>query len=375
PTGEGRDFEFTGTHASLKPVREKLTYFGGLSHPLGRRVPGHKGGDVYLTGADISGNAYRQSVSVDQTAAAAVGQDSRFASLVFSSAGGVNRPYRSATLSYDRDGRPIPSEHRPKEIFRRLFGVESSDSRQQQESALENDASVLDAIREEAASLNLRLGARDRRKMDEYLASVRDVEKRVRRAQDWLDVQKPQVDPSRVNLEASPEDAKEYIRSKYDLLALAFQTNSTRVATYQIAGENGEGPEASFPLAAGIAKSAHAVSHARADYPQWSAYSRFLIDQHAYFLERLDSIQEGEGTLLDSTMVLYGCCTSVTHVTRNYPLVLAGGGALGLKHGRYLQYGDHVPLSNLFVTMLDRMRVPVKDFKDSTGELSELTRA
>lgn len=372
PTGEGKNFQFTGTHQSLEPFRNKLTYFGGLSHPLGRRVPGHKGGDVYLTGADISGSAYRQSISVDQVAALAVGQKTRYSSLVFSSAGGVNRPYRSATLSYDRDGRPIPSEHRPKEIFQRLFGVETGVTRKKRRAALESHGSILDAIKDEAASLNNRLGTRDQQKMDEYLSSVRDVEQRVERAQDWLDVQKPHVDPNSVNVEAAPEDAKEFLRSKYDLLALAFQTDSTRVATYQTAGENGDGPEANFPLAAGINKTGHAVSHQRTEYAQWSAYNQFLVEQHAYFLDRLDSIQEGDGTLLDNTMVLYGCCTSLTHLTRNYPLVLAGGGALGFKHGHYRKYNEDVPLANLFVTMLNRMDVPTESFKDSTGELSDL---
>ncbi len=374
PTGEGKGFKFTGTHASLESFRDKLTYFGGLSHPFGRRVPGHKAGDVYLTGADISGRSYAQSVSVDQVAAAAVGDQTRFASLVFSSAGGVNTRFRSATLSYDRQGRPIPSEHRPREIFDRLFGAETGDSRKNKRNALENHVSILDAIRGEANDLNRRLGHRDQQKMDEYLSSVRDVERRVQRAQGWLDVQKPQVNPDQLNLDAELSEAKAFIRSKYDLLALAFQTDSTRVGTFQTAGENGSGPEANFPLAAGLQKSAHGISHGRYEYEQWSTYSRFLVEQHAYFLDRLDSIQDGECTLLDNTMVLYGSCTSVTHLTRNYPLILAGGGNLGLKHGRYLKYGEDVPLSNLFVSMLDRMQIPTNSFKDSTGDLPELLR-
>jgi hypothetical protein len=371
PTGTGKEFEFTEAHKSLEPFRNQLSYFGGLSHPLGRRVPGHKAGDVYLTGADISGSAYRQSISVDQVAADAVGQQTRFSSLSLSAGGGVNRPYRSYTLSYDRDGRPVPSQHNPKEIFRRLFGTEGGDRRTQ----LANQASVLDTILGEAKSLNRRLGRRDQQKLDEYLTSVREVEQRVERAQDWLDIPKPIVDPGTINLDAGPEGPKDFIRVMFDLLTLAFQTDSTRVATYQMASEDGSDVAVNFPAAVGISKNAHSVSHARTDYEQWSRYNSFLMDQYAYFLNRLNAIEEDEGSLLDSTMTMIGCCTSRTHLSRNYPLILAGGNKLGLNHGHYRQYDENkTPLSNLFVTLLDRMGTHAESFKDSNGGLSELIR-
>ena len=122
----------------------------------------------------------------------------------------------------------------------------------------------------------------------------------------------------------------------------------------------------------GLKITSHNISHQRTDYQQWSTYSRFLVEQHAWFLERLNSVEEGEGTLLDKTMVLYGCCTSETHVTRNYPLILAGGSRLGFKHGQYRQFSEDVPLSNLFLTMLQKMDVPVESFKDSTGPMTEI---
>jgi hypothetical protein len=370
PTGEGADFQFTGTHQSLVPFRDKLSYFGGLSHPLGRRVPGHKGGDVFLTGADISGSAYRQSISVDQVAARAIGHETRFPSLVFSSAGGINRPYRSATLSYDKDGRPIPAQNNPREIFRRLFGEPSGDQRK----LLANQASVLDTILGEAKALNRRLGKQDQAKMEEYLTAVREVEQRLDRAEQWLDVPKPEVEEASLDLDIDPSVPQDYIRTMFDLVTLAFQTNSTRVATYQIAGENGEGPEANFPAAVGINKTSHAVSHARTDYEQWSTYNKFFTDQYAYFLERLNSIQDADGSsLLDNTMSLYGCGTSKTHLTRNYPLILSGGGNLGFQHGHYRQYDENeVPLSNLHATMLDRMGTGIAQFKDSEGALTDI---
>lgn len=373
PTGEGADFQFTEAHREFVPLREKMTYFGGLSHPLGRRVPGHKAGDVYLTGADISGSGYRQSISVDQVAANAVGDQTRFSSLVLSTSGGVNRPYRSYTLSYDRDGRPVPAQNQPKEIFRRLFGTPGGDERKR----LANQTSVLDTIMSEAQSLNRRLGHRDRKKMDEYLNSVREVEQRVDRAQAWLDVPKPVVDPNSLDLNVDPSGPFDYMRTMYELMVLAFQTDSTRVATYQMASEEGSDVAATFPSAAGINKTSHAVSHARTDYEQWSTYNQFLTEQYAYFLKRLDSIEEADGSsLLDNTMTMLGCCTSQTHVSRNYPLIFSGGGNLGFEHGHYRKYDENkVPLSNLFVTMLDRMGTGVESFKDSNGSLTETLKA
>ena len=373
PTGEGAGFQFTEAHKTFEPLRDKLTYFGGLSHPLGRRVPGHKAGDVYLTGADISGSAYRQSISVDQVAANAVGDKTRFPSLVLSTAGGVNRPYRSATLSYDRDGRPVPAQSNPKEIFRRLFGEESGDQRKQ----LANQTSVLDTIMGEAKALNRRLGKRDQAKLDEYLTSVREVEKGVERAQEWLDVPKPVVDAKSLNLDVDPSGPRDYIRTMYDLQVLAFQTDSTRVATYQVASEEGNDNAATFPHAVGINKTSHAVSHARTDYEQWSTYNQFLTDQYAYFIKRLDAIEDANGgTLLDNTMTMFGCCTSQTHVSRNYPLLFTGGGNLGIQHGHYRKYDENkIPLSNLFVTLLDRMGTGAEKFKDSNGALTEIVKS
>ena len=372
PLGAGKDYRTTETLSSLEPFRDKLSYLGGLSHPLGRRVGGHQAGDVFLTGADISGKLYRQSVSVDQVAAMAIGDANRFPSMVLSTSGGVNRPYKSHTLSYDQVGRPIPSLHKPQEIFERLFGAPSGQSKTEQRQAFKQRGSILDTVREEAASLNRRLGKRDQQKMDEYLSSVRDVEKGLIRSEKWLDVAKPEIGASAADFEISPQSTKEFIRSKYDLMALAFQTNSTRVATYQTSSESEQGYEKQFPKALGIDITSHNISHERTDYEQWSTYSRFLAEQHAWFLGRLNSIKEGAGSLLDNTMVLYGCCTSETHVTRNYPLILAGGSNVGIKHGHYRHFTEDVPLSNLYVTMLQKMGVPVDSFKDSTGAMTEI---
>ena len=373
PTGEGNDFQFTDSHKCLEPLRDKLTYFGGLSHPPVRKMNGHALADIFLTGGDLTGGEYRQSISIDQVAAAVIGEQTRFSCLAFSSDGGTGRRFRSTTLSYDREGRPIPSEHRPKDIFQRLFGEDSAGGLKKRRTELETHASILDAVREEAASLNRRLGRRDQEKMDEYLSSVREVEKSVVRAQDWLNVQKPQVDPGSVNLEADVKDVQEFLRSKYDLMALAFQTDSTRIVTYQTCNENDGGASKAFPAAAGVNATAHNVSHQPQNFANLCKYTGFLLEQHAYFLHKLNSIKEGEGTLLDNTMALYGSGTSYLHLARNYPLLLAGGGNLGLAHGHYRKYSEDVPLSNLYLAMLNRMGLPAKSFKGSTGALDLLS--
>jgi hypothetical protein len=208
--------------------------------------------------------------------------------------------------------------------------------------------------------------------MDEYLSSVREAEKGLVRSEKWLGVAKPEVGVPASDFEISPESTKEYIRSKYELLVLAFQTNSTRVATYQTASESEQGYEKQFPLGAGLKVTSHNISHERTDYEQWSTYCKFLVEQHAWFLDRLDSVEEGTGSLLDNTMVLYGCCTSETHVTRNYPLILAGGSNLGIKHGQYRKFSEDVPLNNLYLTMLKKMDISAESFNDSTEPMADI---
>ena len=161
----------------------------------------------------------------------------------------------------------------------------------------------------------------------------------------------------------------------YDLMFLAFQTDTTRAASFQISQEDGKGVSDKFPaLALGLGGH-HGLSHGTGKdggYEKWARYDQFLAKQLAYFLDRLKSSEEASGSLLDQTMVLFGSATSTTHKARNYPLVLAGGSNLGLKHGSFHKFTESTPLSNLFVTMLDRLQVPTNSFADSTGEMSEL---
>lgn len=364
PVGEGKDYKAPKMHQSILPLRDKVTFVSGLSHPSMRGTSAHKGADYFLTGANILKTYDKQSISIDQLLAQSLGRDTRFKSLVMSSFGGVNRPYRSATLSFDRSGRPIPAQNNPAEIFRRMFGVVT----ESENNALASRGSILDEIQSEAKDLNLRLGKTDRAKMDEYLSSVREVELMTKRAEQWQKTPKPKVNAKALTLDANPTTPREYLTVMYNLVALALQTDTTRVATFQTACEEA-GLTDRFPSAIGLSSSSHKLSHEKKDYDEVAKYISFLNEMHANFLKKLDGIQEGDGTLLDNTLCFYGCATSKTHKAINYPIILSGGSNMGFKHGAHRHFEDNIPLSNMFVTLANQIGVEVDKFADSTGDL------
>ena len=376
PKGEGKTYEVNAPLRSLKPLRDDITILGGMSHPNGHSLGGHDTGDIFLTGAQPKGASYRNTISIDQYAAEHLGAETRFSSMVLSSDGGVGEPTRSKTLSFSKKGRPIPALSSPQKIFDRLFG-KGDGATKAERAKLENAASMLDLVREQSKSLKARLGQQDRKKLEEYLASVRAIEQRVARSQRWLTIPKPDVDPKSIALAATPKGPKEYLKAIYDLMFLAFQTDTTRLATYMIGQVAGATTIANaFPACIGLKGNWHGLAHGarkKGGAEKLGKFDQFLADHFAYFLNRLKNTREGDGTLLDRTMVLYGSSNSRTHLNRNYPLVLAGGSKLGLSHGQYHKIGTKMPLSNVFVTMLDRLKVPVKSFADSTGECSDLT--
>lgn len=233
----------------------------------------------------------------------------------------------------------------------------------------------MDMVLEDARNLRNRLGKRDQRKLDEYCESVNEMERRVDRTEAWLGRPRPQVDSRSLNLEATQEMPREYLRTIFDLMVLAFQTDTTRVITFQTSQEDGRGISDNFPQLALNLGGHHGLSHGggRGDGMQkWGRYDRFLAEQVAYFLDKLRRSEEGDGNILDHSLCLYGSGTSRLHLAQNYPTVLAGGSRLGLRHGRYIRQREETPMSNLLVTMLDRLGLPAERFGDSTGHLSEL---
>ncbi len=375
PNGEGRDFTFNKSLKGLEPLRSKLTVLGGLEHPQMTGGGGHDSGDTFLTGAKFRGNNLKNTISLDQVMARTLGSDTRFPSLAFSTDGGVGIPTRTNTLSYDANGLPIPSLNRPALIFERLFGL-NPDSIETQRRGHAVTGSHLDFLLDEARALTKKLGKADREKLDEYLTSVRQVEQQVQRSASWLDVPKPKVNATGLTLDADDNTPKELIRTMLDLLVLAFRTDSSRIATYQLASMHGATSIAvKFSQLLGFGKGTHSLAHGwnkpggaerLGKWDQWQA------ENLRYFLEKLDSIPEGGGTLLDNTVVFYGSSNSTTHTNRNYPLILAGGKSMGFQHGQYLRFDGKTPLSNLFVTMLDRMGAPTPSFADSTGEVTSV---
>ena len=368
-------FRFRKSLESLEPLRDQITVLGSLSHPAGRKMGGHDTGDIFLTGASFRGADYRNGISLDQYISAYVGQQTRFGSLVMSSDGGVGEPTRATTLSFTAQGRPIPALSSPRQIFDRFFGAGDASSKAQRRK-LQNTGSMLDLVLENSRSMKKRLGRQDQQKLEDYLASVRDIEQRVNRSTAWLDIPKPEIAEDAVNLAVDQSLPVEYMQAMYDLIFLAFQTDSTRVATYMLGQVAGATTIANaFPACLGLQGNWHGLAHGAGKGDGAEKLGRFdqlLTNQLSSFIQRLSETQEYDGSLLDNTLVFYGSSNSKTHNNSNYPLILAGGKSMGFKHNQFLKPGANVPLSNVFVTLLDAMGIPHEGFADSNGELSEL---
>jgi hypothetical protein len=370
PHTDGTDYRFTRSLDPLEPHRRDLTIFGGLSHATSRQLVGHNTVDVWLTGADIRVNL-NNSISIDQAIARRYASQTRIPSLVLSSHGGVGTKSRSTTISFDGQGRAIPAESVPRQIFERLFEPPAEGDRAARQRALASGRRRVDFLLEDSRSLRSNLGRPDQQRLDEFMQSLSEVESRLQRSEEWLGRALPQVNRGAINLDVSPRGPTDYIRTMLNLIVLAFETDTTRVAAYQICAEDGVGICDRFPSILGIAGGGHhGISHG--PMGPWGRYDRYLAEQFAYFLERLGSIREGGDRLLDNTMALYGSGTSTTHNARNYPTILAGGRNLGLRHGRFIKQQNERPLGDLFLTMLHRFDVPARSFADNVGEFSEI---
>ncbi len=395
PHGSGRDFKFTKCLEPLEPLRHELTVLSGLSHPSGRSIHGHSNADQFLTGAPTGTRGdYKNTLSLDQAFAAHIGEETRFSSLVMSTDGGTGTPRGAHTLSFNRSGRAIPAEHRPKRVFDMLFVKSDEDAARR----LALSQSALDDLLVDARSLRKTLSTHDQKTLDEYLQSVRDTEIKVAKAKRWINMPLPKVDVDHLQLDITPEDPRAYIQTMLELIYLAFKTDSTRVATYQIGRENGVGVSDYLARAVGF-RLTHQLSHDTKEPDGWKkfgTYCRFLSEEVGRFAAQLKVTPEagGDGNMLDNTLLLFGSASSAFHLSRNYPLILTGGKNMGFKHGQYLNYAgdkpaggawdggrepwqrevthEDIPLSNLFVTMLQRLGVETHTFADSTGMLDEV---
>lgn len=370
PQGEGKDYQLTKVLKPLEPLMEDVSIFSGLSHPNCRSMNGHDTGDTFLTANSLEPVTYRNTVSLDQYVAEHLGDQTRLASLTLSSDGGVGPRTRATTLSYTSKGQPIPALSDPKLIFQRLFGQDNASKSDQ--ARLENSSSILDSVLDQTRSLRNNLGTPDRRKLDEFETSVREAEQRVERARAWLSTPLPVVDKEEIRLDANPDGPKDYIKAIYDLMFLAFQTDVTRLATYQI-GSYGPTIARAFPACVGLPGNWHGLAHGagkKGGAEKLGRFDQFLAQNLADFLTRLKETPEGNGCMLDRSLVLYGSSNSRTHQNRNYPLLLAGGRELGLKHNHYLHFNEQTPMSNLFLSMVQAMGIEADGFADSTGTLT-----
>ena len=397
PHGAGKDFTLTKCMETLEPLKQELTVFSGLSHPAVRRVHGHANADQFLTGADTGADGdYQNSISLDQVFAKHAGKHTRHASLVMSTDGGTGSPRGAHTMSYNRNGKPIPAEHKPKRIFDMLFVKDGPDAAQQ----LALSQSALDELMQDARSLKRSLSKHDQETLAEYLQSVRDTEVKIERSKRWLNIPLPRVDVDHLKLDITPEDPRTFLQTMYELIYLAFKTDSTRVATYQFGRENGVGISDYLARAVGF-KLTHQLSHETKKpdgYKNFGKYCRFINEELGRFATRLKNTPEpgGEGNMLDHTALFFGSASSAFHLSRNYPLLLIGGRKLGFKHGQYLRYGrgneknqstsgissdsgwrgemsyTELPLSNLYLTMLHKLGVKADSFGGSSETLSEV---
>ena len=397
PRGGESDFELTKVLDVLEPLRSDITIYSGLSHPAVRKVHGHSNADQYLTAADTKGHGpYRNSISLDQVIAQHAGEFTRHSSLVMSTNGGVGGPRGAQTQSFNREGRPIPAMNKPKQIFDLLFETSGKEAAAE----LARSRSALDLLIDNTKSLSLRLSKHDQDTLQQYLDAVRDTEVKLAKAEKWLKTPIPSVDSSNLHLDAEPKEARLYFQTMYELIYLSFLSDSTRVATFQLGRENGEGPHDLLSLAVGLG-GAHGLTHDVKKPDGWKnlgTYNRYQAEEFGRFAQRLKDTPEpnGNGSMLDNTFAMHGSASSSFHLSRNYPIISAGGSNLGFRNGRYLKFGsgnednqagagivtdagwrgemqaEELPLAHLFVTILQRMGVDTDTFAGFTGTLDRV---
>ena len=387
PSAEGVGFDFNSTMKPLEPFRDRMNVLSGLAQVSGRALgdgPGDhaRAGATWLTGVHpkkTEGAGIHAGVSADQIAARELGKLTQFSSLELgleeqSMVGGCDSGYSCAytnTISWRTPTTPNPMEVNPRSVFERLFGESDSSDPATRLKLMQEDSSILDYVRENVGRLQPSLGARDKRKLSEYLDGIRDIERRIQRAeQQSAAIKMPFVErPSGI-----PEEFEDHAKLMSDLLVIAFQTDMTRVITFMLAHEGSNRSYRSI----GVLDGHHSVTHHQND-PVKIAKTVKINELHvktfAYLLEKLQSTPDGDGTLLDHSMILYGSSISDgnAHTHHDLPLVLAGGAAGQIKGGRHIRYPKETPMNNLLLSMLDRASVPTEQFGDSTGEVQYLS--
>lgn len=361
PATQGRDYEKTRLLEPLRDIRDKMTVFRGLDHGV---KGGHFAVHSFLSGVlhSEAQNRPEGNVTIDQYLADEVGFETRFPSLTVGSEGGI---HGGCQIAWTKSGVRVPPVTNPAELFEKIFVSDTKERQVRRAQENQVQASILDSVLEEANRLSKRVNQEDKGKLDEYLSSVRDVEKRLELRQRWTNQPKPKAPFEK----PANRNAVEDLPLLYEMIALALQTDSTRIATLEIGGDF-------MPQHLGIKKDWHGLSHHGNDpdaIADLIALESYQIEHFGKFVSRLSKISDGERTLLDSTTVLFGSGMGDGNVHKNsdLPILLAGG---GYKHGEFREVPrqgiNKVPLCNLFVDIAQKMGVETDSFGSSTGRFS-----
>jgi hypothetical protein len=386
PSAEGSGYEMKLTMQPLEPFRDQMLVLSNLTHHNARSL-GDGGGDharagaAYLTGVHpkkTEGADIRAAITADQVAAKALGATTQFGSLELGIdepyfAGGCDSGYSCAytnTLSWRGATTPNPVEISPRAVFERLFGDSETTDATARLARLKHERSILDFVLGDLSRTRRGLGPRDNAKLEQYVDSIRDIERRITNAekQNAMDI------PTMARPAGIPDLFEDHVKLMNDLMVIAFQTDMTRVITFMM---QREGSNRAFPEI-GVPEGCHIPTHHMND-PEKIAKAR-IIDQHrvttfAHLVGRMKETQDGDGTLLDHTLLIYGggIRDGNTHSHEDLPTVLLGGRAAGVKGGRHIRYKADTPMTNLLVTMLDKAGVPADTLGDSTGPLDQLS--
>jgi len=393
PRGEGKEFEFNKTNASLADVRDDVTLLSNLAHnkarPNGDGAGSHsRSGATFLTATQAKKTAGKDiylGESIDQAIARQIGNQTRLSSLELGidpsrKEGRCDSGYSCiylSNISWRTPTQPCGVEINPRRAFDRLFGTTGQDAEEFKQRSADRQ-SVLDFVAEDASSLQRQVGKTDRRKLDEYFESVRAVEKQLDRMASLPPIKLPPSGPvlrsELTEFAAMSRDARkdafvDHIRMMYDLMALAYQTDATRIITFMLA--NAQTNRAYVNL--GIKSGHHQLTHSVGQKEMIQKIDQFLTEEFARFLTKLKSIPEGDGTLLDNCLITFGSAMGDgrKHDHGKLPIILAGRGG-GIDAGRHIALADEVPLANLFVSVAHRAGAKVEQFGDSTGSLEKV---
>ena len=375
PVGIGADFELTPILEPLAPFKDQMLVLSGIRANWNQIHAGASGS--FLTGIPQGGRTETEivaDVSMDQVLAREFGRITQVASLELAMDAPANAGACSSnlscvythTLSWRGPTQPLPTEYNPRAVFERLFGDAGSTERGARENRLRQQKSILDSVLDKLGQLSREIGAQDQIKVEQYTEAIRDVERRIERAEAQIDIELPNFEQP----EGAPADFEDHLDLMLDLQLLALQTDLTRVITFMIGKEQSPRP---YPQI-GVPDAHHPLSHHN-DQPElverMSRINRYHAELFARYLTKLRATPDGDGNLLDNMTILYGSgiSNSTRHAGDNLPLMLVGGGGGRLPSGRHLVYEDEPSMANLLVTLMDKMGVPVESHGGSTGAL------